>query len=195
MAEEITALIIEHTIKVGEEKRYEKWTADILEAVSQSPGYLGREVFPAAGAGKPYTIIVRFQSQAHSNKWLESPVRRAFVAQINNVIETGDKTTIKAGIDVWFTPESAAQKPPAYKQFLLTWAAIFPLSIIVPLLLSPLVEILPILKAQYVAGLIGTGVITALMTYLIMPNLTRWMHGWLFASNTNNVSERHTENL
>jgi antibiotic biosynthesis monooxygenase (ABM) superfamily enzyme len=43
-----------------------------------------------------------------------------------------------------------------------------------------LFDILPVLKTQYVAGLIGTGIITALMTYLIMPNLTSWLHGWLF---------------
>ncbi len=35
------AFIITHTIKAGEEKRYEDWLTDILTAVNTAPGYLG----------------------------------------------------------------------------------------------------------------------------------------------------------
>lgn len=181
-AVETTALIIEHIIKKGDERRYEKWMQEILNAVSQSPGYLGREVFPPPGDGKPYTIVVRFQTAADSKRWLDSNERKSSVEKMKDAFETGDQTTVKAGIDVWFTPENSPNKPPAYKQFLLTAAAIYPLSLVVPRLLSPLFEAAPVLKNQFLAGLIVSSIITALMTYLIMPRLTDWLRGWLFAA-------------
>jgi antibiotic biosynthesis monooxygenase (ABM) superfamily enzyme len=41
-------VIITHTIKAGETKRYEAWLTDILSAVSRAPDYLGREIFRPA---------------------------------------------------------------------------------------------------------------------------------------------------
>ena len=59
-----TALVIEHTVKKGNEERYKQWLAEIFEASRKFPGYLGREVFPPAGENKPYVIIVRFATES-----------------------------------------------------------------------------------------------------------------------------------
>ena len=179
-AEESTALVIEHTIKKGNEQRYEKWLAEILEATKRSSGYLGREVFSPANAAKPYVSVVRFETGKDLQGWLNSPERKAFVEQLRDVLQDGDKTSIKAGIDIWFTPDSSPTKPPAYKQFLVTFAAIYPLTLIVPRLLAPLFEIAPPLKNPLVVGIVVTAIIVGLMTYVIMPRLTHRLHGWLF---------------
>lgn len=194
-ADETAALIIEHTIKKGEEKRYEQWTAEILKAVGQSPGYLGREVFPSGNAGKPYTIIVRFRNQADVQKWLDSPERKSFVERMRDAFENGDKTSVRAGIDVWFTPTDAPKKPPAYKQFLLTAAAIYPLTLVVPRLLAPLFARVPVLGNPFVANLFVTAIVVGLMTWLIMPRLTVWLHDWLFAAPRETATKRETETI
>ena len=179
-AEETTALIIEHTVKKGNERRYEKWLAEILEATRKSSGYLGREVFPPSGENKPYIVIVRFQTEKDLQTWLDSPERKRFLEQMRDALKDGDKTSVKAGIDVWFTPGNAPDKPPAYKQFLLTIAAIYPLTLIVPRLLAPLYETVLLLKNPFAGGLVGNIIVVGLMTYLIMPRLTHLLHGWLF---------------
>ncbi len=66
------AVIITHTIKVGEAKRYEAWLTDMLSAVSRAPGYLGREIFRPAQGSRTYTSILRFDSYDHLNAWVES---------------------------------------------------------------------------------------------------------------------------
>jgi uncharacterized protein len=177
---ETTALVIEHKVKAGAEKRYEKWLGEILEHTQKSPGYLGREIFPPASAGDPYLIIVRFRSQADLQNWLASKERKAAIERMQGEFEEGDKTDIRAGIDVWFTPKNAVRKPRPYKQFLLTTAAIYPLSLLVPRALSPLFEFVPTLKHPLLAGLIITAIIVGLMTYLVMPFLVAQLRDWLF---------------
>jgi antibiotic biosynthesis monooxygenase (ABM) superfamily enzyme len=177
---ETTALIIEHKVRAGAEKRYEKWLGEILEFTKKSPGYLGREIFPPSAAGEPYLVIVRFRSEKDLQNWLDSKEREAAIARMHGEFEEGDKTEVRAGIDVWFTPKNAAHKPRPYKQFLLATAAIYPLSLIVPRLLAPLFEFAPPLKHPLLAGLIITAIIVGLMTYLVMPFLTTHLRGWLF---------------
>lgn len=182
-----TALVIEHKIKKGSEKRYEKWLAEILELTGKFGGYLGREIFPPAAPNEPYIVIVRFQTESDLRTWLDSTERKAAIEPISGEFEDGDKTEVRAGIDVWFAPKNAAGKPRPYKQFLLTSAAIYPLSLIVPQLLSPLFETMPFLKNPLLAGLIVTFVLVGLMTYLVMPFLTDWLRGWLYAP----AAQRH----
>lgn len=178
--DQTTALVIEHTVKKGYEQRYQHWLSEILEASRKFPGYLGREVFPPGGENKPYVIIVRFATEGDLQQWLGSPERKDFIEKMQDAFEVGDKTSVKAGIDVWFTPNDAPNKPPAYKQFLLTAAAIYPLSLFIPQLLSPLFKTAPVFENSFVRGLVVTLVLVGLMTYIVMPNLTHWLHDWLF---------------
>jgi hypothetical protein len=76
--------------------------------------------------------IVRFENERDVQTWLNSPKRKRFIEKAQDILEDGDKTQIRAGIDVWFTPDDAPAKPPAHKQFLLTLAGIYPLTLIVP---------------------------------------------------------------
>lgn len=178
--DEPTALVIEHTIKPGNQRRYEEWLAEILEAVKKAPGYIGREIFPPNGTDKPYIIIVRFQTHADLQNWLDSTERKDFIRKVRDTLDGGDKTSVKAGIDVWFTPENALHKPPAYKQFLITLAAIYPLTLIVPRVVAPLAETFTPLKNPFFGNFIVAVIIVGLMTYVIMPNLTGWLRSWLF---------------
>ena len=74
------AFIITHTIKAGEEERYEAWLIDMLSAVSRAPGYLGREVFRPAQGRRTYTSILRFDVRARGyDVW--TPVMEPAVAR------------------------------------------------------------------------------------------------------------------
>jgi antibiotic biosynthesis monooxygenase (ABM) superfamily enzyme len=173
------ALIITHTIKAGEEKRYEAWLTDILDAVSSFPGYLGREVFLPSQGMRTYTSIVRFVSSEHLNAWVESEARNIFVSRVSYLLEKGDLHEIRTGIDFWFTPEGV-RPPRPWKQFLLTLSAVYPLSLIISFLLIPLVRIVPLLGQPLIGGLLIAATLTALLTFVIMPRYTRLAKRWLY---------------
>jgi antibiotic biosynthesis monooxygenase (ABM) superfamily enzyme len=79
-----------------------------------------------------------------------------------------DKTTLKLPID---NPDS----PPRYKMALLTWAGAFPLLTAVNVLLGPLLGALPLAGRT----LLMTGLLIGLLTYVIMPRVTRLCATWL----------------
>jgi antibiotic biosynthesis monooxygenase (ABM) superfamily enzyme len=173
------AFIITHAVKAGEETRYEAWLADILRAVSSFPGYVGREIFRPAHGTRKYTSIVRFDSPEHLNAWEQSEARRSYISQIGGLLEGGDVHEIRTGIDFWFTPEGV--KPPKpWKQFLLTLSAVYPLSLVLPRLLGPLLHGLPALEHPLLRGLLIAGTLTALLTFVIMPRYTRLVKRWLY---------------
>ena len=174
------ALIITHTVKAGEENRYEVWLTEILSAVSSFPGYLGREIFRPTQGTRTYTSIVRFDANDHLNAWLESETRRSFVDRVSDLLKKGDVHEIRTGIDFWFTPEGV--KPPRpWKQFLLTLSAVYPLSLAIVSLLRYAADVVPVLGQPLINGLLTSATLTALLTFTVMPRYTRLMKRWLYS--------------
>jgi len=86
---------------------------------------------------------------------------------------------VQTGLDFWFTPPTV--KPPVpWKQFLLTLSAIFPLTVIVPALLAPLLGAWQELPAMLFGKLLVATCIVGLMVYVIMPRYTRMVATWLY---------------
>ena len=173
------AFIITHTIQAGEEATYEAWLTDMLSVVSRAPGYLGREVFRPAQGMRTYTSILRFDAYDHLSAWAASDTRKALVSQVSDLLTKGDVHEIRTGIDFWFTPELA--KPPRpWKQFLVVLSAIYPLSLIVPFLLTPLFRLVPLLTHPLIRGLVIVAVVVGLMTCVVMPRYTCLVKRWLY---------------
>lgn len=172
------AFVITHAVKAGAERRYEEWTREILSAVSGYPGYLGREVLLPAQGSRKYTIIVRFDTEEHLKAWADSDERREFIGRADGLLERGDRSEVVTGLDFWFTPEGA-RPPKAWKQFLITTSAVYPLSLIIPRLLAPLFGAAPPLGHPLIANLLVAVILTGLLTFVIMPRYTRLVRRWL----------------
>ena len=85
------------------------------------------------------------------------------------------------GLEFWFTPPDSEQKQvKRYKQFLVTWSVIFPLTIVVPWVLHPVFQTIPFLGLPVISNLIVAGMIVGLVTYVIMPPYTRLVATWLY---------------
>ena len=173
------AFIITHTIKAGEEAQYEAWLTEMLSAVSRAPGYLGREVFRPAQGRRTYTSILRFDASDHLHAWSASETRKALVSRVSDLLTKGDVHEIRTGLDFWFTPEHA-QPPKPWKQFLLVLSAIYPLSLLIPFLFTPLFRVMPPLTHPLIRGLCIAAVIVGLMTFVVMPRYTRLVKRWLY---------------
>lgn len=173
------AFVVTHTVKAGSERRYEEWAREVLGTVSGYPGYLGREVFLPPPGSRKYTLILRFDSEEHLRDWAESDTRREFVRWADDLLEKIDRNEVRTGLDFWFTQEGV-RPPKAWKQFLLTTSAGYPLTLIIPRLLSPLFGAAPPLAHPLVASLLAAAILTGLLTFVIMPRYTRLVKGWLY---------------
>jgi uncharacterized protein len=166
-------------IKPGHEAAYEAFLAGISGAARAFPGYLGVEVFrPTPGHGGEYRTVYRFDSLAHLGAWLDSPEHAAWLARAEPHVAGPMRTQVLTGLEGWFTlpTQPGVPPPPAYKVAVVTWATIFPLITLVVVASAPLLGPLPLVARLAVT----TGVTVPLMTWVVMPRVTRLLHRWLY---------------
>src|SRR5215471_17106644 len=166
-------------VKPGHEAAYEEFLAGIGGAARAFPGYLGEEVFrPAGGAGGEYRIVYRFDSPARLRDWLDSGERAAWLDRAEPHVAGPMRTQYLTGLESWFTlpTRPGAPPPPACKMAVLTWVTIFPLITLVVVVSAPLIGSLPIVPRLAVTTLVTV----SLMTWAVMPRVTRLMRRWLY---------------
>ena len=166
-------------IKPGHEAAYEAFLAGISGAARAFPGYLGVEIFrPAPGANGDYRIVYRFDTAQHLRAWLDSPEHAAWLQRAEPHVAGPMRTQVLVGLEGWFTlpTQPGAPPPPPYKMALVTWATLFPLITLVVVATAPLLGRLPLVLRLAVT----TGVTVPLMTWVVMPRVTRLLHRWLY---------------
>jgi hypothetical protein len=182
-AENGATVVITHRVKAGKHAEYENWLARIGAACRASPGHLDWQIIrPIRDLSVSYTVIIRFDTVAHLRAWMESTQRRELISEAAALFATDDEYSIHSGLDFWFVPRGGKMKVPVrWKQFVVTWSAIYPLAMLVPLAIAPVIRGARISEARPLVTLITTGVIVFLMVYVVMPRYTKWVQRWLFA--------------
>jgi antibiotic biosynthesis monooxygenase (ABM) superfamily enzyme len=175
-------VVITHRIRAGKHAEYEAWLHEIGPLCKAAPGHLDWHIVrPIHGLTETYTIIIRFDTSAHLQQWMDSPTRARLIAQVHPLLVTGDDFFISSGLDFWFTPAGAkARVPVRWKQYLVTWSAIYPLVLGVPLVVMPLLHWLGAPDNRFVSTLVVTGTVVFLMVYVVMPRYTKVIRRWLF---------------
>jgi antibiotic biosynthesis monooxygenase (ABM) superfamily enzyme len=165
-------------IKPGHEAAYEEFLTGITAAARAFPGYLGVEVFRPAADGGEYRTVYRFDSSADLRGWLDSPERAAWLERAAPHVAGPMRTQFVTGLEGWFTlpAQPSAPSPPPYKMAIVTWVTIFPLITLIVVAVAPLIGALPVVARLAVT----TAVAVPLMTWVIMPRMTRLLHRWLY---------------
>ncbi|MEO9587851.1 MULTISPECIES: antibiotic biosynthesis monooxygenase [Marinobacter] len=175
------SIIIRHTVKPGHRDHYETWLRQIIAAAAQFSGHQGVHVVRPPEGHDTFEIAVRFSQPEEADTWLNSDVRRELVSDIVPALASEEQVEIQTGIDYWFTPPtSKAKQPTRWKQWLITTAVIWPLTLIVPMVFQPIFDQLPVLAVWGVRHGLVAAAIVALVVYLIMPRVVRLVANWLF---------------
>lgn len=180
--EQGSTTVITHRVKASSVGDYEAWLQRIIPQAKSYPGHWGVQVIRPIGSGNSaYTVLLRFDTEAHAQAWMRSPERARLVDEVQAFLEDDEKFTVKSGLDFWFTPEEVRAKVPVrWKQFLITWSAIFPLVALIPLVLNPLLDAVGVSENRYVRVGFLTFCVVFLVVYVVMPRYTRLVHKWLF---------------
>ncbi|MEH6626697.1 MAG: antibiotic biosynthesis monooxygenase [Motiliproteus sp.] len=167
-------------VKKGMDRAYEFWISGVIEAASSYPGHLGTSVLrPSQSTNHQYVVIYRFDSYANCQYWEDSLLRQQWLAQLDDLV-VGEATTHRGtGLEFWFDlPELPAHKPPApTKMALVLIVVVYALVMAINLLFAPLLSEFPLwLKTLLI---VVTQVL--LMTFVVMPRVTKLLKNWLFA--------------
>lgn len=176
----VTAAFTRH-VKPGCVEKYDAWLHEMTGMASRWPGYQGVTVVrpPHGGVRPEYTTILRFDTDASLRAWLDAPERLALLERVAHIAdEPADEVVAEPGMDFWFTPHHATpltRPPPRWKMAIILTVSIFVLFNIIRQLIAPFSPYLPRLLLQLVA----TAVQVCVLTYFLMPWLTRRLAFWL----------------
>jgi antibiotic biosynthesis monooxygenase (ABM) superfamily enzyme len=166
-------------VKPGREREFEEWVSGILTAANKFPGYLGSEILrPSEHDDNEYKIIFRFDHASNLHAWENSEERQRWLRQSRPLLLQEEKVDVLTGLETWFTlpSKSGEPAPPRYKMAIVTWLAVFPVVAVIFSVFGQWLSLLPTLLRT----LVFTLVMVTLMTYVIMPRMTRLFSFWLY---------------
>jgi uncharacterized protein len=178
----VTATVT-RTARKGKIEEFEEWMQGFIRASLRFEGHLGVNIIRPADKSKPeYVIIVRFNNLENMLKWENSDERNKWLEKGKDLTEGEGKIEKLTGMEFWFTPYPSkdterriALTPPRYKMAIVTTAVIFILLTTLIPQVHELTEGIPSLLRT----LMETTIIVVLMTYVLMPNVTRVLSPWL----------------
>jgi antibiotic biosynthesis monooxygenase (ABM) superfamily enzyme len=159
----------------GREADFEEFSAALTSAAAGYPGFLGAGMLRPGHVGEPWHVVFRFDDLEHLRAWEVSPERAALLAEGEDLIHSTDVHRV-TGLETWFAlPSRTAPAPPRWKMFAVSVVGIYVLQLLCNLALRPLD--LPFAVRVALVAI----VVTALMTWLVMPRAARLLQDWLYA--------------
>jgi uncharacterized protein len=174
---QVTA-IISHVVRPGREQGYEDWFRGIAADARKFKGHLGvSTIRPHEHSHPEYVVILKFDCYNNLKIWLESEVRREWIERLQPLIVKPESIQTLTGLEIWFTlPHQLLKAPPRHKMALVTWLGVFVTLTVLSRLLAPLLAGLPVLLNQVII----TGLVVLVLTYGVMPQLTKLFKNWLY---------------
>ncbi|MCA6532324.1 MAG: antibiotic biosynthesis monooxygenase [Pseudanabaena sp.] len=177
-------LVISEVVEPYLIEEYETWTKGINQSVQQFEGFMGVEIIRPRDHQYPeYVVIVKFDNYAHCKNWLASSVYQQWMQRSEEFISNRSQQHQQNGLELWFSlPKSKSvnpPEPPYYKQVIIGVITVYPLILLSNLLVAPLLQGLPALLSL----LISVTFTCALLSYPVMPYITKILAFWLYPSN------------
>lgn len=179
--EPVTVAITRHADPAHNTEMF-AWVQAGISMAQQFDGYLGGGWVRSGGGSGEWHMLYRFASHASLAAWETSPQREWWLHTAKGLVEH-TRTEKRTGIEGWFDPPQGRElevhqtAPPRWKQATTIWVAFFPLNLLATVTLGRLLADLHVVLRV----LAMTVVLTPLMTYLVLPwvtkRLDRWLHG------------------
>jgi antibiotic biosynthesis monooxygenase (ABM) superfamily enzyme len=177
----LAAADVKWHVKPGSAAALEEVARATLHAASTFPGFAGGNLLqPGPGSmSREWQLLVQFTTTAHLQAWRNSASCRFWKSQSDALTVGPARVRSINGLEGWFVRagRDARRTPPKWKIALVTMLGIYPTIRLVPALLGPVVGSWP----PCLGSLVVTSVVMVLMTWLIMPFLTRMFSSWLQA--------------
>jgi uncharacterized protein len=166
---------ITRRVRPGHEAEFQQALREFIKASFAHGGVLGANmVVPLPDSeGREYGILRSFHDERERDDFYRSPLFKEWNERARAFTEGEPVSRPLNGLEAWF--RSPGGPPPRWKMALLTWIAVWPVSMGVAAALSPLRASLP---HVILGGLVAAGIVLVL-TWAVMPLLVKAAHAWL----------------
>ena len=172
---------ITRRVRPEDELLMQAWVHAGTSMAERFPGFLGTGWVRPAANSADWHMLYRFDSPESLRRWEESTERTRWLRSAQDLVEH-TRVEHRTGIEGWFDEpreRSVSDLPPAapprWKQAVVIWVAFFPTNVLFTWLLTPVIGHWPLVLRV----LASTLLLTPLMTYLVLPQVTRLLQPWL----------------
>jgi antibiotic biosynthesis monooxygenase (ABM) superfamily enzyme len=192
MAHQPITVSIERAVDPARITEATAWVQTGIQLANKYPGFLGSGWVMAGEQSATWHMLYRFTDEATLTAWEDSPERQWWLGTGRDFARES-RVERRTGIEGWFdapverpvelegAPEPVERAvPPRWKQSVSIWLGFFPVN----LAFSLLVGFVPGWDgvAVFWRVLITTLVLTPIMTFWVLPAVTRIIRPWLHAS-------------
>lgn len=186
---ERTVELVTSHVRPGRHDAFIAAQGEMNALVARAPGFIGLETFPPSGNSDTWVTSMTFDSAASLDAWMNSPERAAALAKLHDLTQD-DVRTVPTGFGQWYKVNATAMsQTPAWKQAMTVLAALAPTVAILNMTIGDYlgrgwnIDGQPIYKGLGipfpVIVFIGNAIGTILLTWVLMPIVTRAMAWWL----------------
>jgi antibiotic biosynthesis monooxygenase (ABM) superfamily enzyme len=180
---------ITRTVKPGCEEAFEKAIRTFFADSLKETGTLGAQLLlPLPGSqNRTYGILRSFASVQDRDAFYQSESFRQWDQAVKPLVEEDYSRRELTGLEAFFTDPHLIVRPPLWKMALLTWLGVWVTVWVVSNLVGPWLAGLPSWLATGVISLI----VVSILTWGVMPILTRLARPWLIPSAPSHSEERN----
>jgi uncharacterized protein len=129
--------VIATRLKPGAEAAYQAWERKMAAAQASAKGFQGfRFEPPIPGVQDSWLAILRFDSEASLQAWMDSPTRLALVKEAEAFTEEFHTRIVRTGFDQWFKVADGTKKPATWKMNMLVLMNLYPVVFVFTTLVS-----------------------------------------------------------
>ena len=177
---ESVTVVVTRKVKHGHESDYEDWLRRLLEEAKSMKGYLGATIQKPAPGSTEYTSVFRFDTVDNLRKFEESELRSRYLREVIDYVDADAIWKKFTGLEFWFSPPRGAviPQPSRFRMALVMIAVIFGLVLSIGQLVGIVVAEVP----SYIRLFITISIEIFLMTYVLMPRITKLLAKWIYPS-------------
>jgi antibiotic biosynthesis monooxygenase (ABM) superfamily enzyme len=176
----VVTTVVTRTVKADRRADYEAWLRQLLADAESLDGFAGAEVHPPAPAAQPavYTSVFRFESLAQLQAFESSDLRRRAMADVADLVEADAIWDTHTGLELWFEPPpgTVVPQPVRWRMAVVLGVVVYLLVLVFGAVASTVIGDLPF----PVRLAIVIAIEITLMTYLILPWITRRLATWIY---------------
>lgn len=175
-------VIVSRRVNPEKIKEFELLSSEMTQRASKFKGYLGATLFKPVSKNDPeYRVMFRFKDLHSLQIWESSSQRKKILEQIEDLIISTSEREQLSGLVTWFTLPSSNPlvPPPRYKMTLIGWFALYPAVTSIFWFFGSWLAELPLFLRTFLV----TIVVIILMTYVLMPFMTKIFATWLYPKN------------
>ncbi len=188
MPAELT-VVVHRRIRHGREAEFEVAMRDFVRLAMDAPGHRGITILAPAAGERDYLIV---------DRWHDEPSRRAFTGsaeylgwmrRVGELTDGPPRIEELTGLEGWFRGEGPHHAmPPRWKMAIATFIGVCPTASALSLTIGPTVRSWPFIVGQIAFNACVVG----LLTWFVMPFVTRVLKPWLVPPSRNARGESNS---